>query len=128
MMSVVTMMSAVVFFIGLLSGVVMGLIGIGSGAILVPLLMFVGMSLPQAVTILLFTQVIPQALPGLVMYIKNGHMLWKESVLVSLGSLIGVTVGAFFVTKNVIPKTWLYRGTCLMLAGITIAFWIKYWK
>jgi uncharacterized membrane protein YfcA len=107
---------------GFISGIAMGLVGIGGGAILMPLLLFSGLTLAQAVSVILFTHIVPQTLPGLIIYYNQGHFLFKESILVVIGSLIGTTLGAYMIKKNYIPKKILYY---LMVATLLVlATWV----
>lgn len=113
-------------FAGFISGIIMSLIGIGGGAFLVPLLLFSGMSLQQAVAIVLFTQVIPQALPGLIVYYKNGVFPWKEGLIVTLGSFIGVSIGAYIANAEIISLKYLYRAMAFSLLILSIMVWWKF--
>lgn len=125
--SIIEMLSLLsILFAGWLSGLVMGLIGIGGGTILMPLLMFVGLSLPQSVAIVLFTQVLPQTLPALIVYYNEGHFLLKESLIVIAGSFVGVTLGAFLAAKGYIPKKILYILMSCTLFVLSIGVWVRY--
>lgn len=118
--------SVITFAAGIISGSVMGLIGIGGGALLMPLLMFAGLSLPQSVAIVLFTQVIPQTLPGLLLYWKSGYFLWQEALVVTIGSFIGVTFGAYLASKEILTAKTLYKLMSLTLLGLSAGIWMKY--
>ena len=54
--------------IGVLSGVSMGIIGVGAGMITIPLLLYTGLSVQQAVATSLIIQLLPQSLPGCLLY------------------------------------------------------------
>ena len=58
-------------FIGLLTGVSMGMIGIGAGVISMPLLIYAGLSVKQSVAIGMVMQVLPQSIPGVINYWKQ---------------------------------------------------------
>lgn len=111
---------------GIVSGMAMGLIGIGGGAILMPLLMFSGLTLEQSVTIILFAQIIPQTLPAFWKYYQKGHFLFKECMVTLVGSFIGVSVGAWLATNEVIPKKILYQLMSLTLMFFAVWIWVKY--
>lgn len=111
---------------GLLSGFVMGMIGIGGGAFLVPLLLFSGLTLQQATAIVLLTQVVPQTLPALLLYYKNNTLPIKEGILVILGSLIGTTIGAYVSTSGYMSQKLLYRCAAISLIVLGILIWWKY--
>ena len=58
--------------IGILSGISMGVIGIGAGLITIPLLIYSGLNIQQAVSVGLIIQIIPQTLPATIIYYKKG--------------------------------------------------------
>jgi uncharacterized protein len=104
---------------GALSGVAMGMIGVGGEAILVPLLLWLGMSVKEAVAVTLVLQLVPQTLPGVYMYYREGFVKWKPCLAVILGSLVGVTLGAYVATRAWVPEAVLYKaiGISLVLIG-----------
>jgi uncharacterized membrane protein YfcA len=114
------------FAAGIISGSAMGLIGIGGGALLMPLLMFAGLSLPQSVAIVLFTQVVPQTLPGLLLYWRSGYFLWQEALVVTIGSFIGVTFGAFLASRDILTEKTLYKLMSITFLGLSAGIWMKY--
>lgn len=114
-------------FAGLLSGVIMGSIGIGGGAFLVPLLLLSGLTLQQATVVVLITQVIPQTLPALAIYYKKNVFPWKEGIIVSVGSLIGATLGAYITTHGFVKTKNLYRSFVMLLILLAAMVWWKYW-
>jgi|APGre2960657373_1045057.scaffolds.fasta_scaffold03613_6 uncharacterized membrane protein YfcA len=111
---------------GLISGIALGAIGIGGGALLIPMLLPLGMTMPQAIGITLVTQVLPQTLPGLIMYWKAGNVPIRESVAVVIGSMFGVIIGAYVVTRGLVPKIVLLRITATTLVVIGLYMWYKY--
>lgn len=89
---------------------------------MVPLLSFFGFTMPQIVAISLFLNAVPNTLPGLIMYYKDGHLLWKPAFVVVAASIIGVTIGSYVGSKKMIPQPYLYRIYTLML--FVIAFYM----
>ena len=112
--------------IGLLSGFFTGSIGIGSGIIMVPLLCILGMTIYSAVATSLFIQLVPQSFFGIIEYYKNGHIRWKESVFVLIGSFIGIYIGSYLVNKNIIPLKILYIIISLILLLSSIYIFYKF--
>ena len=51
--------------IGLFTGISIGIVGIGAGVLLIPLLTYFGVSIKTAVATGLALQLVPQSLPGL---------------------------------------------------------------
>lgn len=94
--------------IGLVSGYFIGLVGIGAGVIMIPMLLYAGFTIQQAVAAGLFLQLIPQSLPAVYMYYKTDNLLVWESIVLVVGSLLGTLVGAYQSTHNWITKRSLY--------------------
>lgn len=101
--------------VGLISGFFIGLIGIGSGMIIVPGLTMAGMTVKQAVTSGLLLQAIPQTLPGFITYRKNGHFLFNETMLALLGSITGIMIGTYIQYQKLIAEVNAYRLLSLIL-------------
>lgn len=110
----------------IISGLLMGMIGIGGATILTPLLMISGLTLEQSVAIVLFVQVIPETLPALYMYYKNKHFLWKEALIILAGSISGISIGAYISSNKIIPKIYLYRLMAISLFLLSILIWYFY--
>ena len=60
--------------IGILSGISMGIIGIGAGVITLPLLLATGMNIKKAVGCILLMQLLPQSLAGVLIYHKDKNI------------------------------------------------------
>ena len=112
-------------FIGLLTGVSMGMIGIGAGVISMPLLIYAGLSVKQSVAIGMVMQVLPQSIPGVINYWK--HILWYESALVVIASIFGIWLGSFMVTNHIIPEYIMYRMITVFLFLCAIYFYLFHW-
>lgn len=95
--------------IGLITGIFIGIVGIGAGVLLIPLLISSGVSIHTAVAVGLAVQLVPQSLPGLWLYNNKGHFDSKLSLYVILGSFIGVTIGAYLVNYEYIDEILMYR-------------------
>lgn len=98
----------------------MGIVGIGGGALLIPMLMMLGLSIKQAVAMSLVLQMVPQTLPGVYLYYKQGHVKIYKSIALIIGSVIGVFIGSYLVVNNFISeKIMVYAlGGCLLIIGI----------
>lgn len=96
-------------FIGLITGISIGIVGIGAGILLMPLLIYSGLSVHTAVATGLALQLVPQSLPGLWMYYKGGHVNIWVSLYVIMGSLLGISAGAYLVNENYIEEKLMYR-------------------
>ena len=103
-------MNAIIYLlIGLFNFITIGIVGIGAGILLIPLLVASGLTVQTAVATGLALQVVPQSLPGLILYHKKGHVDWWVSLYVILGSLLGVTCGAYLVNNEYIDERSIYR-------------------
>lgn len=108
------------FLISIFIGISMGVIGGGGGILFIPALMYYDLSFQQAVAISLFLNTIPNALPGLYLYYEKGYFDFRIASIVTVGSIIGITIGALFVTKNFIDIKILYRFYTFILALTTL--------
>lgn len=117
------------FIIGIISGFFIGLVGIGAGVIVVPGLTLAGMTIKQAVTTGLFLQAIPQTLPGFFLFRKKGHFELGPTLVVLLGSLIGVFAGAYIHYEEAISdrNVYLTLSALLFLSGVHV-FYRNVWN
>jgi uncharacterized protein len=85
---------AVFMGIGLAAGFVSGLLGIGGGLVMVPLLAgWIGMPLKRALGTSLLA-IVPLVIPGTVVHAALGHIDWAIVGVVTLGAVPGAWVGA----------------------------------
>lgn len=83
--------------LGLLTGVLSGLLGIGGGAIIVPILSILfGMSQHMAVGTSLGAMLLPVGLLGAWEYYKAGNIDFKASLLIAIGLFLGAWFGGMF--------------------------------
>ena len=108
--------------IGTLAGLSMGIIGIGAGIITIPLLIYSGMNIRTAVGCSLVMQLLPQSLPGVLLYQKKNYIDWYKSILVVLGSLFGIMLGSYFVSNNYITEKMTYKILTVILIITTVVF------
>lgn len=115
------------FLIGAISGVSMGIVGVGAGMITIPLLLYTGLSVQQAVATSLIIQLLPQSLPGVMLYVKKGIIDWKLitiSAFLVIGSLVGIYVGSYLVTHHIIDTITMHLilATILVTSGLYIFY------
>lgn len=108
--------------IGLLAGSMIGMIGIGAGVIMVPLMVMVGLTIQQAVGVTLVMQTIPVGIFGLYNYYKNGHIQWSYSFAVGLGMITGIAAGSVVSTRNLVSDIHLKKG--LGVAAIVVGVYM----
>lgn len=81
--------------IGLLAGILSGLVGVGGGIIMVPLLVFlVGFSQHQAQGTSLAVLVIPVTALAVFNYYKEGYINWKYAAIIAVFFVIGSYFGS----------------------------------
>eukprot|EP00798_Chlamydomonas_sp_ICE-L_P017442 gene17442-biopygen26396 len=106
--------------IGTVAGTLIGTIGAGAGALLVPSLMFfAGQSMQGAVGVTLAMQTIPVGIGGAYLYYKQGLIdLWVVAA-VAIGMLAGILGGGALATSGEISpvKLELLLGVVLVVLG-----------
>ena len=116
----------VYILIGCIAGLSMGTIGVGAGIITIPLLIYSGMNIRTAVGCSLVMQLMPQSLPGVLLYNMKNYIEWFNSLLVVFGSLIGILIGAFLVSNNYITEKMTYKLLTIILIITTVIFVKEY--
>jgi len=108
------------FLIGTLSGISMGIVGVGAGMLTIPLLIYTGLTIKESVGISLIMQLLPQSLPGVIMYYKKGDINLPTIIIamfVVIGSLVGIYFGAFLVHNNFVNLKAMYSVLAFLLIG-----------
>lgn len=104
--------------IGLVSGMLSGLIGIGGGIIIVPMLLLLGLTQQQAQGTSLAVMLPPVALLAVLNYHRAGQIEWEYAIIISALFI----VGSYFGSKIAIsldPKTLkkVFGFVLLLIAG-----------
>ena len=118
--------SIILTIIGIITGTSVGLTGIGSGVLTMPLLLYVGLNYHEAIATVLLMHVIPQSLPGLYLYYKKGHLDMSKSIFVVIGSMIGVCLGSYINCEKLISQDMLYKLLATTLALSSLFIYCKY--
>jgi uncharacterized membrane protein YfcA len=118
--------SIILTIIGIITGTSVGLTGIGSGVLTMPLLLYVGLNYHEAIATVLLMHVIPQSLPGLYLYYKKGHLDTSKSIFVVIGSMIGVCLGSYINCEKLISQDMLYKLLATTLALSSLFIYCKY--
>jgi uncharacterized protein len=113
--------------IGLFSGIVGALIGLGGGVILVPSLLFLGTAIaffpdlsPQKIVGLSVIMMIFTGLSSTLSYMKVKTVDYRSGFIFFIGSAPGTIIGAF-VNKNLdLPSFNLYFGILLVLLALLL--------
>jgi len=106
---------------GVAAGFMAGIFGIGGGAIVIPVLMYLyqsgGMDTNEAIRLAFGTSLATMAFTGMASFLShcergNVDFVWLKKLFIPAG--LGATAGALVATR--IPGVWLALGLALMLA------------
>lgn len=84
------------------------------------------MTLNQAVATAMVMQLLPQSAPGVYNYWKD--ILWIPSLLVVLGSILGIWFGSYIVRQKIVSNRFLYRTITIFLFVSSVYFFITHWN
>lgn len=104
--------------VGLVSGMLSGLIGIGGGIIIVPMLLVLGLTQQQAQGTSLAVMLPPIAFLAVYNYHRAGQIEWKYAVIISALFIVGSYFGSK-IAINVDQKTLkkIFGFVLLLIAG-----------
>ncbi|HET9496878.1 MAG TPA: sulfite exporter TauE/SafE family protein [Candidatus Limnocylindria bacterium] len=112
--------------IGLGSGVLSGIFGIGGGLVIVPgLIVLLGMTIKQAAGTSLAALLLPVGILGALEYWRAGHIDVRIAVVLALGLLIGAFFGARLALG--LPNELVQRafGVLLVVVGVRLALFVS---
>lgn len=90
--------------IGSFAGLLSGLLGIGGGGIISPLMLILGFN-PKKITAITAFVVPFSSLAGFLTYWAMGNVDWRLLTIASTAGIIGATLGTMFMHKNLNPQT-----------------------
>ena len=103
--------------IGLLSGMLAGMLGVGGAIIVIPaLVFFLGLSQHQAQGTSLAFMVPPIGILAALNYWKAGYVNWKFAVVLSLTFVVGAWLGSVYSVQ--VPQQILRKVFGLLLLGV----------
>jgi len=116
-------MSTIFFLIciGLLAGFLSGILGIGGGVIMVPLLLLIGFTQHQAQGTSLAVMLPPVTLLAVLQYSKAGHVDWKMALVISATFIIGGLFGsklAIVINEQLLKRIFGVLMLCIALKMI----------
>jgi hypothetical protein len=117
-------MSTILFLVcvGLLAGFLSGILGIGGGIVMVPLLLVIGFSQHQAQGISLAAMLPPVTLLAVLQYAKAGHVDWKMALVISATFIIGGLFGsklAIVINEQLLKKIF---GFLMLIIALKMIF------
>lgn len=104
--------------IGLLAGLLSGLIGIGGGIIMIPLLLFLGMTQHQSQGTSLAVLSVPVTALAAFNYYKEGYVEWRYAAVIAVFFVIGGYIGsrlAIQIDEKILKK--IFGVILLVIAG-----------
>lgn len=85
----------ILLVLGLLAGMLSGMVGIGGGIVIVPVLVyFLGFTQHQAQGTVLFMFLLPIGILGVFNYYQAGHIDWKTAFIIASTFVIGSYFGS----------------------------------
>ena len=101
----------VLIVVGMLVGVLSGMFGIGGGTVIVPALVWLGLSQRNAAATSTLA-IVPTSISGVISYATGGHVDWLAAALLFCGMFIGGQIGSWLLSR--LPE--------LVLRWIFVAF------
>lgn len=101
----------VLIVVGMLVGVLSGTFGIGGGTVIVPALVWLGLSQRNAAATSTLA-IVPTSISGVISYATGGHVDWLAAALLFCGMFVGGQVGSWLLSR--LPE--------LVLRWIFVAF------
>lgn len=103
---------------GLAVGLLSGLVGIGGGVVLVPLLLYVfkvDMHVAAGTSLAI---IIPTAIAGVLGHLSNGNVAWKFALLIAVGAIAGSVLGSWLA--DLLPSASLKKIFAFLLLLISV--------
>lgn len=121
------MIFVLLFIIGLCSGIVGALVGLGGGIVLVPATIYIAITLemipdltPQTVVGLSVVMMIFTGLSSTLSYMKAGTVDYRSGFIFFIGSIPGTILGAWINQWFDIPSFNLYFGILMIVLSIIL--------
>jgi uncharacterized membrane protein YfcA len=109
--------------VGLLAGYLSGMVGIGGGIVIVPVLVYVlnyTQQLAQGTTLFMF--MFPIGILGVLQYYKSGNVDWKTAMIIALPFVLGSFLGsktALTIDQSLLKKIF---GAIIVILGFKMIF------
>lgn len=104
--------------VGAFAGFIAGLLGVGGGFIMAPLLMWMGYKTKQAAATSAFA-VTFSSFSGFLGHVAVGHFNWMLTAILIVAILIGSQLGSLFMIHKAKPK-WVKQLYAVVLLGIAV--------
>jgi uncharacterized membrane protein YfcA len=110
-------------FLGICAGIVSGLLGVGSGTVMIPALVLIWGFGQKSAQGMALASMVPLALIGALRYWKNPEVELNHLVitLIVLGAAVGTIVGTELVAR--LPAGLLRKSFAVFLAIVAVRMW-----
>jgi len=116
---------ALLFLVGSFAGILAGLIGIGGGSIISPIMLLLGFNPKKTATVTAF--VIPfSSFSAFLTYWAMGSVNWTLIAIVSIFGIAGALLGTSFMHKRLNPKA-VKKVLAFILLGMAVKMIIHIW-
>jgi uncharacterized membrane protein YfcA len=85
--------------IGVAGGALSGLLGVGGGIVMVPLLVLWGRRSQREAHAISLGAIVPISLAGVITYGAAGELRWREAAALAAGAIVGARIGAGLLTR-----------------------------
>jgi len=90
--------------IGASAGLLSGMLGIGGGGVISPLMLIIGFN-PKKITAITAFVVPFSSFSGFLTYLFMGNIDWQITLIASVGGILGATIGTIFMQKKLNSQT-----------------------
>jgi uncharacterized protein len=104
--------------IGLVAGIMSGLLGVGGGIVMVPLLVLVARLRPQEAHATSLAAIVPIATVGAARFAIAGTIDYTVAALLGAGSLVGAPIGARLLARSGEASLKILFGALLVAVAI----------
>jgi hypothetical protein len=121
------MLYAIYLAVGIVTGIMAGIFGVGGGIVLIPILAyFMHMAQHRAQGVILVALLLPTGILGVIEYYKKGFIS-PSDVAIGLAIAVGLFIGIYFGARIAVPinDVLLRRlfGGLLLLVSVRMIFW-----
>lgn len=112
----------VLIVVGMLVGVLSGMFGIGGGTVIVPALVWLGLSQRNAAATSTLA-IVPTSISGVVSYATGGHVDWLAAVLLFCGMFVGGQIGSWLLSR--LPELvlrWIFMAFLVFVVINQVSF------
>lgn len=107
--------------IGLLAGVLSGLLGVGGGIVMVPMLVLIGLTQHRSHATSL-AAIVPIATVGALAFALERNVALSAAIFLALGSLLGAPLGARIMARSSEGLLKLMFGALMLAVGLQLVW------